>query len=164
MYFIIFILPLLSQSNLNKNNLNVLQKMGTRSTYRFIQELENGKKENLVLVYFQYDGYPTGHPMDTVKWLNESTIVNGYGSKEVENTYNGMGCLTASFISNVKQGIGNVYVHPLSYRGYCDENYCYDIILTKNEDFKIVVYKKNNDKLKKIFEGTPREYIQKFEK
>ena len=86
--------------------------MGTRSTYRFIEELENGKKENLVLVYFQYDGYPTGHPMDTVKWLNESTIVNGYHNVDVKNTFNGLGCLCASFISNKKERIGDVYVYP----------------------------------------------------
>ena len=137
--------------------------MGTRSTYRFIAESETGVKENLVLVYFQYDGYPNGHPLNTVKWLNESTIVNGYGNKEVKNTYNGMGCLTASFISNVKEGIGNVYVYPMKYRSNCGEDYCYDIIFTKNQDFKIVVYE-NFSNLKKIFEGTPTEYINKFEK
>ena len=57
--------------------------MGTRSTYRVIEQWTDDKtgkikNENLVLVYLQYDGYPTGHPIDTAEWLSTGTVVNGY--------------------------------------------------------------------------------------
>ena len=56
--------------------------MGTRSTYRVIEQWTDDKtgkikNENLVLVYLQYDGYPKGHPIYTAEWLSTGVVVNG---------------------------------------------------------------------------------------
>ena len=56
-------------------NINHKKKsiMGTRSTYRIIEEYSTGKKvkkvkqNEICLIYRQYDGYPTGHPLETAE-------------------------------------------------------------------------------------------------
>jgi hypothetical protein len=133
--------------------------MGTRSTYRFSRELEDDSKEHLVLVYFQYDGYPKGHPLDTAKWLSKAIIVNGFGTTAVTHTYNGIECLAPAFISEVRKSIGSVYIYPMDERGLCGEDYMYDIILTKTNELKMIVC---NQKEEVLFDGTPNEYIKKY--
>jgi hypothetical protein len=73
--------------------------MGTRSTYRVIQQWTDRdtariNNQNLVLLYAQYDGYPTGHPLDTAKWLASGKVVNGFGSTDQQALlFNGGGAL-----------------------------------------------------------------------
>ena len=61
--------------------------MGTRSSYCFIETSTNdeGKvsHKKIALVYFQYDGYPEGHPLNTAKWLASGKVVNGIGSGDI---------------------------------------------------------------------------------
>jgi hypothetical protein len=77
--------------------------MGTRSTYRIIEQYkqEDGsiQDNNLVLVYRQYDGYPTGHPLETAEWLSTAKVVNGLGMNETQLVFNGAGCLAAQLIA-----------------------------------------------------------------
>jgi hypothetical protein len=142
--------------------------MGTRSTYRIIEENNVGKKvkkikqEPLCLIYFQYDGYPSGHPSETAEWLASGKVVNGYGASE-ELQFNGAGCLAAQMVAKFKDGVGGVYIQSLSSRGESWEDYLYDIIVKENYTIEFVAYE--NDKTPiEIFRGTPSEFVAKYEK
>lgn len=146
--------------------------MGTRSTYRIIQKYrdENGKtiQEPLVLVYLQYDGYPSGHPSETAEWLASAQVVNGFSmpnaNEEPKLTFNGAGCLAAQFIEKMKDGVGGTYIHTLKSRGKCWEDYLYDIIV--DEDTKEIEFAcyENNAKPTKLFSGLPADFVNKFAK
>lgn len=140
--------------------------MGTRSNYRVIDRYtQEGKTYNnkLVNIYVQYDGYPDGHPLDTAKWLATGKVVNGLGSEDKDKTiFNGAGCLAAQLVARLKDGPGNTYINSMSSWGKCWEDYLYDIIVIEEKTINIVAYENSKPK-KKIFEGTPEEYIENFE-
>ena len=141
--------------------------MGTRSTYRIIEQYKNEdgsiENNNLVLIYRQYDGYPTGHPIETAEWLSTGTVVNGLGMAEERLVFNGAGCLAAQLIAKFKDGPGGTYIHSLSSRGECWEDYLYDIIIKEDRTIEYVCYD-NNETKTELFRGTPQEFITKFEK
>ena len=143
--------------------------MGTRSTYRIIEEYSIGKKVKKVkqnpicLVYRQYDGYPTGHPLETAKWLSTGIVVNGLGMKEDKLVFNGAGCLAAQLISEMKDGPGGTYIHTLKSRGESWEDYLYDIIVKEDRTIEYVCYN-NNDTKSEVFRGTPNEFVEKYDK
>ena len=89
--------------------------MGTRSTIAFIERHVRGREKfdiELVRVYQQYDGYPSGVGLELANWLNTKTIVNGFGlGQSDDNGYcNGTGCMSAQFIRDFKLGIGGLYI------------------------------------------------------
>lgn len=137
--------------------------MGTPSTYRFIDSYEyEGKKSNhkLAHVYFQYDGYPEGHPYETAKWLSKGKLVNGIGVREDDTPiFNGASCLVAQFIAENKQGAGGVYVNAPQNFGQSWEDYLYDIIVKDGKTITMIAYE-NHAKKKRIFEGTPQEFVE----
>jgi hypothetical protein len=143
--------------------------MGTRSTYRIIEEYSTGKKvkkvkqSEICLVYRQYDGYPTGHPLETAEWLATAKVVNGLGMSETQLVFNGAGCLAAQLIAKFKDGPGGTYIHPLKSRGECWEDYLYDIIVTEDRTIEYVCYDNNENKTE-IFRGTPSDFVTKFKK
>ena len=144
--------------------------MGTRSTYRVIEEWKDdttGKisQNKLVLMYAQYDGYPTGHPMDTAKWLASGKVVNGLRMDEKGLTFNGAGCLAAQLVAKFKDGAGGYYIHPMNHRGQCWENYTYDIIVKEDKSIEYICYEIGGSKkitFKKLFQGSPEDFIQKY--
>lgn len=77
--------------------------MGTRSLTAFVDD--TGKE--IVRLYRQFDGYPTGHGADLVK-LCDVAIVNGIGANK--RVANGMGCLAAQVIAGLKDGPGGIYI------------------------------------------------------
>ena len=82
--------------------------MGTRT----LVHIKDGKK-TIATIYRQYDGYPTGMGDDIKEALNDGivTILNGFGNQTVPSHFNGMGCLAAFLIGELKQKkIGNVYI------------------------------------------------------
>ena len=82
--------------------------MGTRT----LVHIKDGKK-TIATIYRQYDGYPTGMGDDIKEALNDGivTILNGFGGQTVPSHFNGMGCLGAFLIGELKQKkIGNVYI------------------------------------------------------
>ena len=104
--------------------------MGTRS----LVHIKDGKK-TIVTIYRQYDGYPTGMGEDIKKALNNGAvdILNGYGgSSKIPAQFNGMGCLAAYLVGELKeQKIGNVYLFTPNAKD-CGEDYVYT--LTQKED------------------------------
>lgn len=145
--------------------------MGTRSTTLFVEKdrNENGKVRVIKLCRFyrQMDGYPDGHGLDLAKYLQTGILVNGIGYRE-DNKYqfNGIGCLAASVIAHFKQGSGGIYMIPLSHE---NEDYNYTITVLSpwfkqnnpNDQTPDIMIKVTSDN-KKIFEGTPDEFVEKF--
>ena len=141
--------------------------MGTRSTYRVIEQYKNeaGSIENneLVLIYRQYDGYPTGHPLETAEWLATAKVVNGLGMNETQLVFNGAGCLAAQLVAKYKDGPGGCYLHPLSHRGKCWEDYLYDIIIKEDKTIEFVCYE-NGKRKTEVFRGSPSDFVLHYSK
>ncbi len=96
--------------------------MGTRSlTYVYNDETP------MLCLYRQFDGYPSGHGAQVAEFLQGRTIVNGYGTGTPEKASNGMGCLAASLIGLLKEGIGNIYVYPIELGQDAWQDYEYHI-------------------------------------
>ena len=74
--------------------------MGTRSLTVFNNEMDNSE---IVVLYRQYDGYPTGHGRDLLSFLNNMEIVNGISNTEKRRIANGMGCLSAQIVAYLKE-------------------------------------------------------------
>ena len=153
-------------------NINHKKKsiMGTRSTYRIIEEYSTGKKvkkvkhNEICLIYRQYDGYPTGHPLETAEWLSTGKVVNGYGANEKKLVFNGAGCLAAQLIWKLKGGeTGNTYVQSLSSRGNSWEDYLYDDIVKEDYSIEFVCYENDGNKTE-LFRGTPSQFVKKYKK
>jgi len=147
--------------------------MGTRSLTTFIEtytDRETGKKKKneIVTMYRQYDGYPTGHGTELAEFLAGGNLVSGIGlSDENKVVFNGMGCLSAQVIAHFKDGAGGFYLQ----RGNKDsgEEYRYHVIGdfdTKEVTIKVfeVGYmdKKGDyaNKTRTIFEGSPTEFLE----
>lgn len=82
--------------------------MGTRGNIVIIEhDIE------LVRIYRQYDSYPSALGLELQEILGNSSIINGFSPRETQNLHNGMGCLAATLIKNLKDGIGNIYINPV---------------------------------------------------
>jgi len=136
--------------------------MGTRSLTTFIEiyEDENGKKRKneIVTMYRQYDGYPSGHGEELAEFLSKGKLVNGIGLGD-DLVFNGMGCLSAQVVAHFKNGAGGIYLQRANKNSW--ENYRYHVIGDYNsKNIKLVVYEVNRI-ARKIFEGTPQEFLTK---
>ena len=131
--------------------------MGTRSL-TYIEESygENReKKQNILCMYRQYDGYLSGHGAKLAEFLQDFNVVNGYNSGTPERSANGMGCLAAQLIAHFKDGIGNIYIHEPN-DSDCGEEYTYTIY---EEDGKVRVRAYDVWAKKIIFDGTPKQML-----
>ena len=118
--------------------------MGTRSlTFVYDGDVP------LINIYRQYDGYPSGHGHELAQFLDSKTLVNGFG-KQNSFEANGMGCLAAQLIVQLKHGVGGIYIYPVSSTD-CFQDYEYHVY----ED-RVVV----KDPTAVIFEGTWEEFGQ----
>lgn len=123
--------------------------MGTRS----LTHIKDEDNKTLVTVYRQYDGYPKGHGLDLANFLVDITIVNGISLGENRKTANGMGCLAAQLIAELKKGAGGVYINTPDAKD-CWEEYTYKV---KFDDKRGLLLNYNGGKY-----YTPKEYITKF--
>jgi hypothetical protein len=118
--------------------------MGTRSlTFVYDGDVP------LINIYRQYDGYPSGHGHELAQFLDSKTLVNGFGEQN-DFDANGMGCLAAQLIVQLKHGVGGIYIYPVSSTD-CFQDYEYHVY----ED-KVVV----KDPTAVIFEGTWEDFAQ----
>ena len=125
--------------------------MGTRSL-TFVYDdssTDDGSAEAIMCIYRQYDGYPSGHGHELAQFLNSKTIVNGYGEQNSMEA-NGMSCLAAQLVVQLKHGVGGIYIYPVSSTD-CFQDYEYHVY----ED-RVVV----KDPTAVIFEGTWEEFAQ----
>ncbi len=118
--------------------------MGTRSlTFVYDGDVP------VINIYRQYDGYPSGHGHELAQFLDSKTLVNGFGEQNLVEA-NGMGCLAAQLIVQLKHGVGGIYIYPVSSTD-CFQDYEYHVY----ED-RVVV----KDPTAVIFEGTWEDFAQ----
>ena len=145
--------------------------MGTRSLTRVIETYKDNRtqkqvKKQLINMYRQYDGYPSGMGADLVEFLDGSKVVNGLSSDDMRSTrvFNGAGCLAAQLVAHFKQGAGNIYIEPTSAKD-CGQEYEYEIVVdfdTKKLTLRCLeigyIDKKGNyvNKKRVLFEGEPK--------
>ena len=102
--------------------------MGTRATIHIAKREEGVSfseipEKKIVSIYQQYDGYPEGLGVTIASYLDNKTIVNGIGVDR-NTVFNGLGCLAASLIAELKEEAGNVYIdNPDCPHGWLDYEY-----------------------------------------
>jgi hypothetical protein len=140
--------------------------MGTRSltkVFNTYKDEKNNKqvKEQLVNMYRQYDGYPSGHGTELADFLKG-------GRDEKQILFNGAGCLAAQMIAHFKDGVGGFYIEPITAKD-CGQEYEYEVIVdfdTKEVTMKCFengyINKKGEYKSGKklLFEGKPADFEQ----
>ena len=128
--------------------------MGTRTLVHIKED-----KKTIVTIYRQFDGYPSGMGDDIKEILNDgrSQILNGFGTAcKTPNQFNGMGCLAAYLIGELKDGkIGNVYIFPTNSKDV-GEDYSYTISLDGKNRLKMKVI--DNYAKKTIFDGLLKDF------
>ena len=134
--------------------------MGTRCL-TFVYDDSNsddGSAEAIMCIYRQFDGYPSGHGHELAQFLNSKTLVNGYGEQNSMEA-NGMSCLAAQLVVQLKHGVGGIYIYaPMVGRDHW-QDYEYHVYETK------VIVKScatvyDSGHYQVIFEGTWQEFAQ----
>lgn len=145
--------------------------MGTRSLTTFIEtytERETGKKRKneVVTMYRQYDGYPTGHGIELAEFLADGEVVNGYSMTDTKQ-FNGMGCLSAQVVAHFKDGVGGFYLQRANKNS--GEEYRYHVIHDYDKGtleiqvFEVGYMNKKDEyvnKTRTIFKGSPTEFVE----
>ena len=145
--------------------------MGTRSLTTFTEtwtssETGKKKKQEIVTMYRQYDGYPEGHGQELAEFLAGGKLVNGISVMYDKVVFNGMGCLSAQVVAHFKDGAGGIYLQRANKNS--GEEYRYHIIGdfdTKEITVKVIevgyVNSKGDyvNKNRTIFEGSPTEMV-----
>ena len=144
--------------------------MGTRSLTHFIERYTEPSKDKrrkpivkdteIVVMYRQFDGYPSGHGIQLAEFLAKGRLVNGISPIEKELVFNGMGCLSAQVVAHFKEGAGGIYLHKAGTRD-CWQDYDYYVI--GDEETKELILKCVNSSGNVIFEGTPKEFVEQLE-
>ena len=88
--------------------------MATRARIHIARREEGVSFSNIpekvmVSIYHHYDGYPEGLGVTLASYLDGYRITNGLG-RDNEYIFNGLGCLAASLIAELKDGPGNIYI------------------------------------------------------
>jgi len=138
--------------------------MGTRSLTKFFDE--NG--DEIVVLYRQMDGYPSGHGLELANFLSQFTVVNGMRLDESCKIANGMGCLAALTISYFKgEAPGGFYLYPAGTKD-CWEEYVYEIRSIEDETPHITILIPEYDSeyrvtgYKKIASGYAKEILERI--
>ena len=135
--------------------------MATRAIIR-IAEREEGvtfsehQKDYHTQLYHHYDGYPEGLGVTLANYLNDISLVNGMGGNS--HQANGLGCLAAQLVCELKDGPGNVYIDKAgAKRDWID--YVYYVWATEGKDVWISIFDYNDEC---IFVGTPQKLLNKY--
>jgi hypothetical protein len=137
--------------------------MGTRATIHIAKREEGVSfseipEKKIVSIYNQYDGYPEGLGVTIASYLDNKTIVNGIGVDR-NAVFNGLGCLAASLIAELKEEAGNVYIdNPDCPHGWLDYEYVVWGNSGKGIWISIFDYNRNC-----IFVGKPSKLQNKYE-
>jgi hypothetical protein len=124
--------------------------MGTRSLTVF--EEFNG--EEIVVMYRQFDGYPSGHGEDLKDFLGGMKIVNGLSGGG--RLANGPGCLAAQVVAHFKDEAGGFYLHPGGTRDVGEE-YVYKVLPKESGIIRLQVlagWGKPDDEMEVLFDGS----------
>ena len=136
--------------------------MGTRATIKIARREEGvsfSEKPDkyMVSIYNHYDGYPEGLGVKLANYLEGKKIVNGLGGNN-EDVFNGLGCLAASLIAELKDGPGNLYIEDPE-RIHGGMEYEYYIWGDYHKDIWISIFEYDTC----IFVGKPKQLQTKYE-
>ena len=110
----------------------------------------------MVSIYNHYDGYPEGLGVTLASYLDDKKITNGLG-KDRYSVFNGLGCMAASIIAELKDGAGQIYVEdPTRPHGWID--YEYYVWGDDGKDIWISIFDGGDC----IFVGKPRALLSKY--
>ena len=110
----------------------------------------------MVSIYNHYDGYPEGLVVTLASYLDDKKITNGLG-KNRYSCFNGLGCMAASIIAELKDEAGNVYIEdPVRPHGWID--YEYYVWGDDGKDIWISIFDGGDC----IFVGKPRALLSKY--
>jgi hypothetical protein len=112
--------------------------------------------KTIVDIYHHWDGYPEGLGVTLANYLDGKKITNGLG-RDNNNLFNGMGCLAASLVAELKDGPGDVYIEPRESHGWID--YQYYIWGDTYKDIWISIFSEGDC----IFVGLPTQLLDKYE-
>ena len=79
--------------------------------------------QTIVVIYHHWDGYPEGLGVTLASYLDGKKVVNGLRRGSEDYVFNGMGCLAASLVAELKDGPGNVYIEGRNQHGWIDYRY-----------------------------------------
>ena len=137
--------------------------MGTRSLTTFIElytdEKGKQKKNKVVTMYRQYDGYPDGHGSELAEFLSKGKMVNGIGVGDDSLQFNGIGCLAAQVVAEFKNGAGGIYLQKSNknsgeeYRYHVMSNWDTQEITLKVMEVGYMKGDKYINKTKTLYEG-----------
>jgi len=123
--------------------------MATRASIKFV----NKNNQTLVTVYKHHDGYPSGLGQDILNIVSNKPITNGItGRPSLGESFNGFGCLVASFISLMKDRVGDIYIEHESHFGDMSEDYLYTIQEQPDNSVKVFVSSTYDDSLESDLE------------
>lgn len=119
--------------------------MGTRCLTVFVETWEDPDtkemdEKEIVVMYRQFDGYPTGHGAELKEFLDGFKVGNGIPcGVELGKFANGMSCLAAQTIAHFKGNKpGGFYLYPAGERN-CGEEYVYTLRNTKDGKINLQV-------------------------
>ena len=112
--------------------------------------------KTIVDIYHHWDGYPEGLGVTLASYLEEKKVVNGLSRGNEDYVFNGMGCLAASLVAELKDGPGDVYIEPRESHGWID--YQYYIWGDTYKDIWISIF--DGDEC--IFVGKPQALLDKY--
>ena len=135
--------------------------MGTRATIKIARREEGVSfsekpEKHMVSIYHHFDGYPEYLGVTLANYLLGTKIVNGLGNDR-DTVFNGLGCMAASIIAELKEEAGNVYIEdPEHPSGWID--YEYYIWGDTGKDIRISIF--DGDEC--IFVGEPYKLLRKY--
>lgn len=83
------------------------------------------ENKEILCMYRQMDGYPSGHGKELKEAFKGFRITNGI-SGDKTNSANGMGCLAAQIVAKFKDDVGGIYLYASGEREVGEE-YVYSI-------------------------------------
>ena len=137
--------------------------MGTRAIINIARREEGVSfseipEKVMVSIYQHFDGYPEGLGVTLASYLDDKKITNGLG-KDRKYSFNGLGCMAASIIAELKEEAGNVYIEdPERKHGWIE--YEYYIWGDDHKDIWISIFNEENGC---IFVGKPDKLIKKYD-
>ena len=110
----------------------------------------------IVSIYNHFDGYPEGLGVTLASYLEDKKITNGLG-KDRYSVFNGLGCMAASIIAELKDEAGQIYIEdPTRPHGWID--YEYYVWGDDGKDIWISIFDGGDC----IFVGKPRALLSKY--
>ena len=135
--------------------------MATRATISIARREEGVSfsekpSKTIVDIYHHYDGYPEGLGVTLASYLDDKKLTNGLGGDN-HDVFNGLGCMAASIVAELKDGPGNVYIEdPERKHGWLD--YEYFVWGDDHKDIWISIF--DGDEC--IFVGKPQTLLDKY--